>query len=118
MAGEIASFLKEEDPKALGILAQGIDRAIKSSFETSHVMVFKTAAEVRRRTQICVEAARLLRRELGWSVYRIADSLPRVLRAKLDGASWDPENESAFWRPEAEQPRLGEGLESDPDRSL
>jgi hypothetical protein len=118
MAGEIASFLKEEDPKALGILAVGIEAAIRKSFEQSHVMVHKTEAEVRRRSQLCVEAARIMRRELGWSVQRIADALPRVLRAKLDGTPWTPDQEGAFWRPEDAQPGLGDGLERDPDQGL
>ena len=83
----------------MATLAIGIETAVKKSFETGAVMVFQTRDEVRRRTRLCVDVARELRGDLGWSVARIADALPRALRAKLDGTTFEPEEEQrrATW---------------------
>lgn len=98
MAGEIAA-MKGESPDAMAKLARGIERAVKESFESGSIMVFQTQHEHRRRAQLCIAIAREIRNELGWSADRIADAMPRALRAKLDGTKFDPEQEQkrATW---------------------
>src|SRR6185369_9216368 len=93
MSGELVDLMKGEGTTAIAALARGIERAVQDSFENGSVMIFRTGHEERRRVHLCVQIARELRNELKWSAQRIADALPRALRAKLDGLPFDPEAE-------------------------
>jgi hypothetical protein len=102
MAGEIYE-LAGESPEAIGRLTKGIEAAIAKSFAEDAKRgerVVMTRGEVKRRTEFCVEVARALRSDLGWSVVRIVDELPRALRAKLDGTPWDPKTLRTMWTPD------------------
>lgn len=69
---------------------------IGKSFEVDHSRM--TRSEVKRRFDIMAKTFRELRHE-GWSVTRILDNLPHVLRVKLDGGSWDPSTRHGIWMP-------------------
>lgn len=103
MAGEIFQ-LANESPEALGRLTRGVQDAVARSFvedKNRDRRVVMTQDEVKRRGRICVEVVRSLRGDLGWSVARIVDALPQALRAKLDGAEWDPSKLRHVWAPDA-----------------
>lgn len=97
MSGELLS-LQIKDPVALGRITRGIENAVQRSFAESRVAI-PTAAETKRRVGICIQLVRELHGDLDWSSTRIADALPRGLRAKLDGTKWDPQNERHIWTP-------------------
>jgi hypothetical protein len=102
MAGEMLE-LAGESREAIGRIVKGIEAAVTRSYledklRDGHVVM--TSAEVKRRTNLCVEVARALRAELGWSVARIVDELPKALRAKLDGTPWDPKTIRTLWTPD------------------
>jgi hypothetical protein len=44
-----------------------------------------TNDEARRRAALCYEAFKIMRFDLRWSIPRIKDSMPRLLREALDG---------------------------------
>lgn len=84
------------DPKNAGKLVRGIERAVQRSYDSDLIRdgagkVIATRDEIKRRTQLCIDAAALLRRELKWSIDRIVDELPKMLRQRLDGSDWNPE---------------------------
>ncbi len=92
--------LVSEDPTNVARLVKGIERAIQRSSDQDLVRdgagrVITTAAEIKRRTNLCIDAAKVLRHDMKWSVPRIVDALPRILRRQLDGQDWDPTTESA-----------------------
>lgn len=60
----------------------------------------QTQDEVRRRFKILENLIRTLRTDCGWAYDRILDELPRALRAKLDGAPWEPDKRT-IWSPGA-----------------
>jgi hypothetical protein len=57
--------------------------AVRASFET-HPMRCQTAAEQKRRTDICLKGFRLLRNENKYSFDRACDTMGQVLAAALD----------------------------------
>lgn len=58
-----------------------------------------TAAEIKRRFDICLKVFCEVRADLKWAVERILDSLPVWLRCELDGGRYSPSNEAprASW---------------------
>lgn len=75
-----------------------VTAAIDRSFDEDAVLrPVRTQDEIKRRFRICIEAMCVLRRDLHWSMPRILDEIPRALRAKLDGAEWNPETERKTW---------------------
>ena len=80
----------------IGPVVSAFERAIASSFATD--LSRRTGAEVKRRFEICEQILKALRGDLGWSVPRALDHLPRLLRSELDGVSWEPEART-MWSP-------------------
>jgi hypothetical protein len=65
------------------ILIAAIARDVTESFET-HPMRHQTAAEHKRRTNICYMAFKRLRNDHGFSFQRACDQMFEVLKAALD----------------------------------
>lgn len=85
---------------ALGQLTNACNVAIQRSFETQ-TMRNLTYDELKRRFDICVNAAINMRGELKWGMNRICDALPEVLRTELSGVKWAPAvKERSLWMPE------------------
>lgn len=57
-----------------------------------------TTNEMKRRCDMCIDLFRIMRRDCGWSLIRCMDNLDTALRAKLDGAPWEPSKKNA-WSP-------------------
>lgn len=55
-----------------------------------------TMAETKRRFNILAKWFQILRKDLGWSVRRILDTLPVALRKELDGEEFVPSNRSMW----------------------
>lgn len=55
-----------------------------------------TAAEVRRRFEICERLFRHLRGDLAWGLQRVLDHLPHYLRCELDGQPWEPDRRTCW----------------------
>lgn len=105
---DIGPFLKMVTEDKIPQVVAGIEAAVIASFAVdadrrSIVMPAGsriTAAEMKRRVEMCVEMFRVLRGDAKWSVTRIVDHLPDMLRKKLDGEEWMPaENGPAHWAP-------------------
>lgn len=91
--GELAKLVTT---KWLGRVTGAIADTIEESFETDQVLrPVKTKNEITRRFKICARWFVTLRRDMGWSVPRIIDALPRALRHDLDGTPFDPDGEAA-----------------------
>ena len=71
-------------------------QVIEKSFVEDRSRV--TRDETVRRFRLLEQVFRELREE-AWSVERILFVLPKALRAKLDGAPFEPANESRIWAP-------------------
>lgn len=80
----------------VGKVTLGIQTTIELSFAQDFSRI--TSDEVKRRFKMCEKIFRELRGDLGWSVQRILDNLPRYLRCELDGVNWEPEKRSS-WAP-------------------
>jgi len=65
-----------------------------------------TTAEVKRRFNILADWFKVFRGDMGWSLKRCLDELPRALRAKLDGEIYVPDKR-ASWAPQPEQQNGG-----------
>ena len=84
----------------LGKLVNACHMAINGSF-IQQAMRNPTHDEVKRRLEICVNAAIEMRGELKWGMQRICDTLPEVLRTELSGAKWVPAaRERSLWIPQ------------------
>lgn len=87
------------DPKNRNKLLLGIHAAVKSSYERdlrdARGNAITTEAEAKRRCNLCIDMAKQLRHDAGWSIPRIVDALPKMLRRKLDGQDFDPTTETA-----------------------
>ena len=73
----------------LGRVMVGIMNVVRRSLVTRPVLVFAEQV-LKDRTDFCVDMASELRRDLGWPVERIIDTLPEALTAHLDGRPWEP----------------------------
>lgn len=91
--GLFADLLTENE---IGRVVLGIENAVLASFVEDRAR--QTGDEIRRRFNICTQLIRQLRGDLGWSIPRIVDRLPRYLRCQLDGAPWTPEART-LWTP-------------------
>lgn len=101
MEGPFAGLIEEGQIKRV---SKAFVEIVSRSFERSGAGLIllrpetPTQAEVRRRTAILIRRFRELRGDLHWSVQRILDELPKVLRCELDGISWTSEDRVA-WTP-------------------
>lgn len=59
-----------------------------------------TDAEIKRRTNICYDWFCTLRADCHYSTERALDTLPKALRATLDGADWEPPAPIRGWAPQ------------------
>ena len=88
----------------------GFEAALKYSFETDGLIrPVMTRAEIERRFGICTRWFVTLRRDCKWSVPRILDELPTILRKELDGERYEPIEDRQSWVKET----AGESLEVD-----
>lgn len=96
------------DPANAAKLIAGIRVAVQRSYDIDLIRdgqgrVITTQAEIKRRVEMCLDLAKQLRNDSkGWSVFRIADALPLLLRRKLDGLDCDPTSMGArlSWFPD------------------
>lgn len=72
--------------------------AARKALSTGRGEVRATQAEVRRRFNIIADWFKVLRGDMGWSMKRTIDELPKALRAQLDGGTYVP-NTRALWAP-------------------
>jgi hypothetical protein len=91
------SLLGLFEPADLGRVTLGIENAVARSFEVDRARM--TAAEVRRRFEICRRLVAQLRGDLGWGLQRALDRLPHYLRCELDGQPWRPDTRT-IWMPQ------------------
>jgi len=96
-----------EDPAALKKIQRAFVRAIEKSFADDKSRV--TMSETRRRFGILEREFRELRSGAKWSLERVLDTLPIVLRARLDGLVWTHENQRSIWAPPDVSPRGDSG---------
>ncbi len=76
-------------PVMLGQLTKGIVAAVEKSFEGTE-MRNPTKEEVKRRFEICVKAAKIMRGDLKFGMQRLLGELPNVLKVELRGDKWEP----------------------------
>jgi hypothetical protein len=93
-------------------LAQIIEKAIADSFKHERERgerVVVSDTEVRRRSEICLKWFRVMRGDMGYSVDRTFDFIPRALRTELDGGSFEPVSAAvrSAWAPESVLPKVG-----------
>lgn len=80
-------------------VVRGFERAIAESFKTDNLLVLvQTSDEVRRRYRICERVFEELRADANWSLPRIMDELPRILRCELDGTPWNVDGRASWGR--------------------
>lgn len=97
-----------DKPGQIGLVTQKFEKMIFDSFavdaarkamETgSKGLSSVTMAETKRRFDILADWFKTLRGDMGWSVSRTLDELPRALRAQLDGEVYVPSVRSV-WAP-------------------
>lgn len=93
--GELVKLVTE---KWVGRVTIGITNTIGESFDTDRVLrPVKTRDEIEWRFRICIKWFVTLRRDLGWSVPRILDDLPKALRHELDGTPYSPDEKHVSW---------------------
>ena len=98
MSGAWVKLVTEDQ---LAGVVQSFERAVKRSFATDLLLVsVHTRSEERRRVEMCARIFEQLRVDAGWSLQRIEDELPRLLRCELDGTSWTVDSRNA-WAPES-----------------
>lgn len=104
--GVLLSLVTED---RIADVVRGIEAAVLKSFQSDQapgriVLVNGgpriTRDEVRRRSALTLDIFKVLRGDMKWSVERIIDALPGLLRKKLDGVSWEP-TARAMWTPDA-----------------
>jgi hypothetical protein len=82
-------------------VVRAFEAAIESSFKSDAVLrPVRTRDEIKRRFDICARVFEELRVGRNWSIPRIRDVLPRLLRCELDGAAW-PVEDGQSWSPDA-----------------
>ena len=94
------------DEKQSEMLINGIQKAIMDSFDTDESRGDymgkahgRTIAETKRRFKICQDWVLILRMEKNFSLQRICDTLPRLLRNVLDGKDVSCITDSCIWTP-------------------
>lgn len=109
-AGTGGELLKMVEQKWLGRTVMAMTEAIELSYETDDVLrPVMTKREVNHRFEILIKWFVTMRRDMGWAVPRILDTLPMALRLTLDGVDYDPEAVRKAWM------AAGEALELLPD---
>jgi hypothetical protein len=93
-----APLLSLFEPAALQRLVLGCERALRHSFQHRPMNGPITEAEKKRRANMAIEIARVLRGDFRWGVERIVDSLPKYLLDQLDGIDWKPDGRR-IWAP-------------------
>jgi hypothetical protein len=95
-----------KDEASLRRVFAAVGRVVRNSFVEDRaaslivtVSVAPTEAEVKRRANICYDWFAKLRVDLHYSTQRALDSLPRALRATLDGTVWEPPAPERAWGP-------------------
>lgn len=87
-------FLDLLDVQTRARVADAITSALATSFEFDHAR--QTDAEVRRRFEVCLKLAAIMRHDMHWSWSRICDTLPDALRSMLDNGEWVPPTRNAW----------------------
>lgn len=96
---KVFAELAQGDPRVLNQLVNGFEKAIAKSFKTNPPPSGRpTANMVRERFVICEKWFRELRGAKQWGTSRILDTLHEILRAELNGQTWQPD-ERACWMP-------------------
>lgn len=80
-----------EVPEQLARVVGGTAEIVGASFLVDGATM--TRNEIKRRTEICAKWTLILRKDLGWSIERCLDELPRALRCDLDGIPYAPSRE-------------------------
>jgi len=91
------AYLKLVEQRLQGRVTLIFEKAIAVSFQ--HDRARQTAAEIKRRFEICCSIFESLRADLQWGIDRIEDHLPAYLRCELDGIEWKPD-ERTVWTPQ------------------
>lgn len=106
--GELIKICTE---KWVGRTVVAITEAVETSFQSDRLLrPVQTQNEIKRRFEICIRWIVELRRECHWSMPRILDQLPTILRGALDGIPFTPDEERSAWHGES-----GPELEVDGD---
>lgn len=93
--GELIRLVTEE---WIGRVTVGITESIERSFRNDEILrPVRTRDEIERRFRICIKWFVTLRRDLGWTVPRILDDLPKALRHELDGTPYSPDESRNAW---------------------
>ncbi len=79
----------------LGRVMVGITNVVRRSLVTRPVLIL-TEQVLKDRTDFCVDKASEMRRDLGWPIERIVDTLPEVLTAHLDNRTWEPSKRQSW----------------------
>jgi len=102
-----------------GRVVSGVETAIRKSFATDALIrPVVTQDEIKRRFKICLDGFRMMRRDLGWAVPRIVDTLPAYLRAELDepgGWTPPPEHRSSWFEEGKSRPAELDGPDLAPE---
>jgi hypothetical protein len=90
-------LVKLVDENWVGRAVIAITDAIEQSFNEDGLIVrIRTRNEITRRYEICIKWFVILRRDYGWSVPHILDSLSNVLRSELDGINFNVDDTSRW----------------------
>lgn len=93
--GELVKLVTE---KWIGRVIEGFRAAILYSFQSDLlIQPVMTRSEIERRFTILINWFIVLRRDLHWSVPRILDELPTIIRKELDGEDYIPDEERSAW---------------------
>lgn len=74
-----------QDKENMARVGAAITKAVTLSFHVDEIGGTQTSDEVKRRTRICLEHYKIMRNDLGWSISKICDQMPRALVAELSG---------------------------------
>jgi hypothetical protein len=103
---EPGTFANLVDGNQIPRLLTGISDAVMASFRADRMpgliiltngVPRITDAEKARRVKLCVNIFKVLRGDMGWSLEKIVDHLPKYLRAELNGEPWEPAARAGLW---------------------
>jgi hypothetical protein len=80
-----------EQPEQLNVVMEEMTLIVGGSFLADGSKM--TRNEVKRRLQMSAKWLLTLRQDVGWSVQRALDELPKALRSELDGIPYEPSRE-------------------------
>jgi hypothetical protein len=85
----------------IGRVTRAFEVAIEQSLKTDRPRLQHiTQAEVKHRFDLCLDTFKVLRGDKQWSLTRIIDNLPSMLRARLDRVDWEPDDRQTLWVPD------------------